>query len=235
MVLHVEPVAHLHAVAVHGQVLAGQCVDDHQRDQLLGEVERAVVVRAVGGDHRQAVGVVPGAHEVVAGGLAGRVRAVGLVLVLFGEGRVGLGERAVDLVGRHMQEAEGRLLVGRQGVPVTAHRFEQAEGAEHVGLHKVFRAVDRAIHMRFRGKVHNGTGFVLGQQAIEQRAVADVALHEDVVRVALERREGLEVARIGQLVEVHDGLVALRDPVEHEIGANEACAAGNQDHGVPCM
>lgn len=72
VVLHVEPVAHLHAVAIHGQRLAGQGVDDHQRDELLGEVEGPVVVGAVGGDDRQAVGVVPGAHEVVARGLAGQ-------------------------------------------------------------------------------------------------------------------------------------------------------------------
>jgi hypothetical protein len=72
---------------------------------------------------------------------------------------------------------------------VAAHRFEQAEGAEHVGLHEILGAVDRAIHVRFRGEVHDGARFVLGQQAVEQCAVADVALHEDVVRVALERRE----------------------------------------------
>ena len=79
MVLDVEPVAHLQAVAVDRQGLAGQRVDDDQRDQLFGEVVGAVVVGAIGGEHRQAVGVVPGAHQVVAGGLAGRVGAVGLV------------------------------------------------------------------------------------------------------------------------------------------------------------
>src|SRR5690606_34225811 len=76
MVFHVQPVADLHAVAIHRQGLAGQGVDDHQRDELFGEVVRAVVVRAVGGEHRQAVGVVVGTHQVVAGGLAGRIGAV---------------------------------------------------------------------------------------------------------------------------------------------------------------
>jgi hypothetical protein len=114
---------------------------------------------------------------------------------------------------------------------VAAHGFEQAEGAQHVGLHEVFGTVDRTIDMRFRGKVHNCTRFVLGQQAVDEGAVADVALHEDVFRIALERREGLEVACVGQLVEVHDRLFAVGDPVEYEIGADEASAAGNQNHG----
>ncbi len=62
MVFDVKPVPHLHAVAIHRQGLARQRVDDHQRNQLLGKMEGAVVVAAVGGEHRQAVGVVPGAH-----------------------------------------------------------------------------------------------------------------------------------------------------------------------------
>ena len=86
MVFDIEPVADLLAVAVDGQRLAGQRVEDDQRDELFREVVGAVVVGAVGGEHRQAVGVVPGAHQVVAGRLAGRIRAVGLVGVGLGEG-----------------------------------------------------------------------------------------------------------------------------------------------------
>ena len=48
VVLDVEPVADVVAVAVDRQGLALQGVEDHQRDQLLGELVGAVVVRAVG-------------------------------------------------------------------------------------------------------------------------------------------------------------------------------------------
>jgi hypothetical protein len=111
VVLDVEPVADLLAVAVDGQRLAGQGVVDDQRDELFREVVGTVVVGAVGGQHRQAVGVVVGAHQMVAGRLAGRVRAVRFVAVGFGEGRIVLAERAVDFVGGHMQEAERLLAV----------------------------------------------------------------------------------------------------------------------------
>jgi hypothetical protein len=40
------------------------------------------------------------------------------------------------------------------------------------------------------GEVHDGARAVLGQQAVDQRAVADVALHEDVARIALQRWPG---------------------------------------------
>ena len=106
VVFDVEPIADLHAVAVHGQGFACQGVDDHEGNQLLGEVIRPVVVTAVGGDHRQTVGVMPGAHEVVAGGFAGRIRAVGFVPVGFAESGIGFGQAAVYLVGADVQKTE---------------------------------------------------------------------------------------------------------------------------------
>jgi len=51
-------------VAVDRQRLALQGVEDHQRDELLGELVRPVVVRTVGHQHGQPVGVVAGQYEV---------------------------------------------------------------------------------------------------------------------------------------------------------------------------
>jgi hypothetical protein len=47
MVADVEPVAHVHAVAIPpGSGLARDRVDDHERDELLRKLPRTVVVRA---------------------------------------------------------------------------------------------------------------------------------------------------------------------------------------------
>ncbi len=89
MVLDVEPVAHLLAVAIHRQRFVGLRVDDQEWNEFFRKVKGAIVVGAIGGQHRQAIGMVVGAHQVVAGGFRGGVGAVGLVLVLFAKGRVG--------------------------------------------------------------------------------------------------------------------------------------------------
>ena len=167
--------AHLHAVAIDGQRLARQGVDDHQRDQLFREVIGPVVVAAVGGDHRQAGGVVPGAHQMVAGGLAGRVGAIWLVAVRLSKGRVARPQTAIHLIGRNMQKAEGRLGFTWKAIPVAAHLFKQVEGADDVGLDEVARAVNGTIDVAFGGKVDDGTGLMLGQQAGQQGAVTNVA------------------------------------------------------------
>ncbi len=65
MVFHIEPITNLVTLAINWQWLAIQRIEDHQRDQLLGEVVRAVVVRAVGDDGGQAVGAAPSAHQMV--------------------------------------------------------------------------------------------------------------------------------------------------------------------------
>ena len=72
-VLHVDPVAHLQAVAVDRQRVAVERVEDHQRDQLLRVLVRAVVVRAAADQRLEPVGVVVGADEQVGAGLGGRV------------------------------------------------------------------------------------------------------------------------------------------------------------------
>ncbi len=71
---------------------------------------------------------------------------------------------------------------------------------------------------------------MLFQQTPHQVAVAYVALHKGVARVGSYRFQGLEIARIGQLVEIDEGRVASREPVQHEVGADKAGSAGDQNH-----
>ena len=65
-VIHsIQPVAHVLALAIYRQRFAVADIVDEQRDELLGELIRTVVVRTVGYDSRHSVCVVEGTHEVV--------------------------------------------------------------------------------------------------------------------------------------------------------------------------
>ena len=70
-----EPVAHILARAVNRDRPARQRVQDHHRNELFGKVVGPVVVRAIAQHHRQAVGLMPGAHQMVRCRLAGRIGA----------------------------------------------------------------------------------------------------------------------------------------------------------------
>ena len=65
MVFYKEPVAHVLAFAIDRQWLAMADIIDEERNQLLRELVRTIVVGAVGHDGRHAVSVVEGANKVV--------------------------------------------------------------------------------------------------------------------------------------------------------------------------
>ena len=65
VVLHEEPIANILSLAVDRQPLAGERVEDCQRNELLGVMIRPIIVRAVGYDDRQAVGPLPCLSEVI--------------------------------------------------------------------------------------------------------------------------------------------------------------------------
>ena len=87
VVIGVDPVAHVAAVAVELGAHAVQDVGDLARDELLHVLVGAVVVGAVGDGGAHAERAVPGAHQVVGGSLGGAVGVRGTVRRLLGEAR----------------------------------------------------------------------------------------------------------------------------------------------------
>ena len=157
VVLHVEPVAHVLALTVDRQRLAGQCAHDHERDELLGELERTVVVRAVADEDGKAVRLAPGPDEVIGRCLGSRVGGSRVVAGGLREGVRGA-QRAEDLVGGDVVKAKARAGLSRQGRPVGARLIEQDAGADHVGLHELEGAVDRPVDVRSAARWMTASG-----------------------------------------------------------------------------
>ena len=83
--------------------------------------------------------------------------------------------------------------------------------------------------MALSGKVDDVIEIVLCKQALDQLLVADVALHEDVAGVALNVLQVLEVAGVGQLVEVdQQDLGVLLEHIMHKVGTDKTGAAGDK-------
>src|SRR5690606_36592960 len=176
VVADVEPVADVFTAAVNGDGFAAQGLEDDDGDELFGELIRAVIVGAVGHEHGEAVGVVPGAGEVIAGGLAGGVGRVRIVGGGLGErGGVG-GQAAVNLVGGNVQEAEAGAGLAGEGIEVGAGGLEEGVGAGDVGLDERAGAVDGAINVAFGGEVHDPVGAEFGEVFGERGGVGDVGL-----------------------------------------------------------
>ena len=79
-------------------------------------------------------------------------------------------------------------------------------------------------------EMHHGARAVRGEQPVERGAVADIRLREDMAGIPFQRGQRLAVAGIAQLVHVENGIRArIVQPVEDEVGADEAGAAGDKN------
>ena len=177
-----------------------------------GKWRGAVIVRAVRHQDRQAVGLVPGAGQVVGSGLGGRVGRARIVTALLGKERIRR-QRAVDLVGGDVEETEGRLGLPRQPVPMGAGAVEHDLGAHHVGADEGTRIGDRAVDVALGGEMHHGLGPEVGVEGVHGRRIADVGLDQPVAGIVRQRLKRDGVGRVGQRVERRD----LVSEVLHEV------------------
>ena len=77
VIVHKQPVPDIHSVAINRQGLVVESVVDHQWDQFLWKLIRAIVVGTPGNIEREAIGVAESANEVIRGGFSCRVGRVG--------------------------------------------------------------------------------------------------------------------------------------------------------------
>ena len=252
VVLHVQPVADVLALAVHGQRLAVPDVVDKQRDELLRELVRPIVVGAVRDDGGHSIGVVERPHEMVAGRLRGAVRAVRLVLEVLREELLAVGQvmlaagrlrrerrldslrvrhlqGAVDFVGGDVVEALAFVLL-RETLPVRLGGLQHGQGADDVGLREGEGILDGTVHMGFRRQMDHAVHLFLTHEGEHALEVADVHLDEPVVGPVLDVLEVREIARVGEFVQVDDPVVRIfvhEQP--HDVAADEAGAAGDDN------
>ena len=218
VVLGVDPVADVLAAAVELGAHAVDDVGDLPGDELLHVLVGAVVVGAVGDRGAKPVGAGPRSDEHVRGSLGRAVRRGRLIGRLLGElGGVVERQVAVDLVGGDVVVADAVLADGLQ----------EAEGALDVGAQEWLGVGDGVVVVALGGVVHDGV--VARDDAVQELRVADVA-HDELHAVGGQARDVLGVAGVGQLVQdgdVHLGVVV--DHVVHEVAADEAAAASDDD------
>ena len=69
------------------------------------------------------------------------------------------------------------------------------------------------------------------KQRLQWRSVANVHLFEDVSRIAGDRFQGMQIRRIGKLVDIDDEGATLIDQLPTDRGADEAGPSGHKNPG----
>ena len=233
VVLHIEPVAHIHAVPVDRELPAVQRIIDHERDQLLRELIRPVIIGAVRDIRRKMIGVHVRLHQEIRACLRGRIRAVRRIGRRLIEERARIiRERAVHLVRRDVQEPLSRLIVAERIRPVRKtpgllRAVQHIRRAEHIGPDKQLRLQNGTVHVGLRGKMHDDVDVILREHPADRVLVADIRLHKGVVRQIFHRSQIFRIAGVCQRIHVDDPDIVSVGP-EHmvdEVTADKAAAS----------
>ena len=217
VVLDVDEVAHRRPVLVQRQLHSVDRIGDEHRNQFLRVLIGPVVVGAARDQHRQAEAFRVRLSDVLAAGLAGRVRAPWAQRVSLA--RAARGHVAVHLIGAYQQE---------DLVTVLAGGHTQDRGAAHVCLDEYKGVEQGAVDMRLGCEVDDRVDAAC--QLVDEAGVTDVALDEAVAWLSVEFGEVGGVARVRELVEHGDlDLWPCRAQKAHEVGPDEARASGDKE------
>ena len=113
---------------------------------------------------------------------------------------------------------------------VVAAGLEHVEEADEVALEVGARVLDGVAHARLGGEVHHDVEAVLGEQALDEGGVTQVAAHEGetTVGVGLGQHAQARVLDAGvivavKVVEADDDVIGLLEQLLDEECADEAC------------
>ncbi|VGQ13218.1 hypothetical protein SB5387_05388 [Klebsiella variicola] len=128
-----------------------------------------------------------------------------------------------------MVEAEDLLLLFFKPGPVVTGRLQQSKGTDHIGLDEGGRAINGAIHMTFRRQVHHDIRAELAELGRHGSGIGDISLGKRVAFAPGYRRQGFEVAGIGQAVHHTDFVQGIFDDMTNYGRADKACAPGDKN------
>ncbi len=91
--------------------------------------------------------------------------------------------------------------------------FQQAECALHIGADEFLRTENRTVHMAFGGKMHDSYRPSLIENRAHQMAIANISTNKSMLLIRLYGAQVEHVAGVCELVQIHDALTVLVQPL----------------------
>ena len=118
----------------------------------------------------------------------------------------------------------------REAFPVELRSLQEAQGAHHIRLREGERILDRAVHVAFCSKVDNTIDFFILHKLVECIEIANIHLHELVVRLTFDILKIRKVPCVRELVEVDNFVFGiLVHEKAHYMTSDKACTTGDYD------
>jgi hypothetical protein len=219
MICHVDPIAHIHAVAIDRERLVTERFDNHERNQFFRELIRAVVVRAARHEHFLAIGFVGGEREKVGAGFACRIWRARIDRGLLGE-FARRAERAIDFVCGDLDEALSA---------VAPRAIKQHTRADDICVDEIERRIDAAVDMRFGSEIHDRVKLMLGHEGVHLVGVGDIGF-EKLVAFGMFLDHAIEIGEIACVskhIDVgHVRWLVMLQNIPNKVAPDEPTATG---------
>jgi hypothetical protein len=219
VIVDVDPVADVHAVAVEGKLFVMKGGLDEGGDEFFRVLAWAVGVGGTGDDHLLVVALDGCRTEEVCSGLCGRVgrRGVERTGIEKAAGRL---DRAMNFIGRTLQKRHG---MGAADLQEMGHPGD-------IAVHEVVRVEQGTIDMGLCGKIEDPGDAMVVEEPGDELPIDDVAFREGKAWILIGTDEVAPISGIGQLVEDDEALEPVQlEKVAGERRANEASPASEQD------
>ena len=168
---------------------------------------------------------------MIAGSFGCTVRGMRIVFGLLRE-ETGIAEGAVNFVGAYMVEA--KAVEGVERVEPNSFGFiKQVNGTDHICVNEIKWGVNGTIDMTFSREVDHAVGLILIEYPFQLCCIKNIHLLENIVRQLIDIAQVLQIARIGQGIQIHDSIFGvLSDEQTNDVRADEAGAARYYDCAV---
>jgi hypothetical protein len=186
MIINEQPVTNVEPAAVNWHCLARESLDDRQRDELFRKLMRSIIVRAIGEQDRESVGMTPCPDQMVRRGLAGRIGRAWIVPGFLRESSVVL-QRPINLIRGDMKEPKS-LRARAKPAPMRECDLEQHIGADHIGIDELGRTVNRPVDVALRRQMHHRVGIETRKNVSDGTTIAGAA--EAIAGDAFGRKQG---------------------------------------------
>ena len=158
-----------------------------------------IVVAAVADNRRHAIGIAISPHKMVAACLACTIGAVGVVSGGFGK-QPGIAQGSVNFIGTYMVKSFAQILPG----PVFFGSFQQVDGAIYIGIYKIKRAQNAAVHVAFGCQVNNIGNTVSFKNLCQGSRIEQVGMAKSIVWSVFNIGKVGQVACIGKGIKVYN-------------------------------
>jgi hypothetical protein len=166
------------------------------------------------------MGFVVGKDEEIRCGFTGGVRACGIQRRVLAERTRGA-EASVYLISGDLYEFGDFMLTSR---------FEEASRALDICADERRRIQNRAIYVRFGGKVHHSIESVAREQILQLSRISDIASHKLVPWVSSDFFHVPQISCIREQVVIHHiNVFTPSKDIPHEAGSDETGSPGDEN------